>query len=256
MTDILETSVTPKMMPTKITHVFFDVHDVLVDRAPLSAHYAETLGMIMTERYGQTPNAWAHAYRRVVQDWFSYYADLNLSGDEGIDDMWEGLFRTTRALFRLTNTPEPGKAEMTTLARELPALASAGCDALYTETRDVLHALDDAGLTLGVISHALSGQVHASLAPVLHHFKGIIWGADNAERFDKDVARYQTAMLHAHVAPENCLALDDKVDPLINARDAGMHTIQIRRDTGTKVYSDGLSLPDLRGIVAYCLAQA
>jgi len=242
------------MKSGKITHVFFDVHDVLVDRVPLSAHYAERLGVIMTERYGGTPAEWTRAYHRVVEDWFSYYADLNLSGDEGIEDMWEGLFRTTRALFRLTNTPEPNKPELTALARELPALASTGCDALYPETREVLAALDNAGLTLGVISHALSSQIHASLAPILHHFKGTIWGADNAERFDKDVERYQAAILHARVAPENCLVLDDKIDPLLSARDAGTHTIQIRRDAGTKLYG-GISLPDLRGILAYCLEQ-
>jgi FMN phosphatase YigB (HAD superfamily) len=240
------------MKPGKITHVFFDVHDVLVDRAPLSAYYAERLGVIMTERYGGTPVEWSRAYWRVVEDWFSYYADLNLSGDEGIEDMWEGLFRTTRALFRLTNTPEPSKSELTALARALPALASSGCDALYPETREVLFSLEATGRTLGVISHALSSQIHASLAPVLHHFKGTIWGADNAERFDKDVERYQTAALHARVAPENCLALDDKVDPLLNARAAGMHTIQIRRDVSTKLYANGISLPDLRGILAHC----
>ncbi len=73
-------------MPSKITHVFFDVHDVLVDREPLKLYYAETLGQIMAARYGKTPDDWARAYHRVVQDWFSYYADLNLSGDEGLDE--------------------------------------------------------------------------------------------------------------------------------------------------------------------------
>lgn len=254
MTDILYTIPIRKTLPGSITHVFFDVHDVLVDRAPLSSHYAQTLGTIMTERYGNEPAAWERAYRRVVQDWFSYYADLDLSGDEGLDDMWEGLYRTTRALFRLTGTPEPAKPEMTALARELPVLASAGCDALYPETREILASLDSAGLTLSVISHALSGQVHASLASVLHHFKGTIWGADNAERFDKDVERYELAMFHAGVAPEHCLTLDDKVEPLVNAHAAGMHTIQVRRETHTKRY-EGISLPDLRGVLAYCLEQ-
>lgn len=242
--------------PSIITHIFFDVHDVLVDRAPLSRHYAESLGRIMAARYGSTPDAWAQANRRVSADWDSYYADLNLSGDEGLADMWEGLFRTTRALFRLTGTPEPSKAELTALAQELPGLAAQGCDALYPEAADVLAQLDAEGLVLGVISHALVTQVEITLAAVRQHFRGMIWGADNAERFDKDAQRYLHAAYAAHTTPENCLALDDKVMPLVCAREAGMQTIQIRRDTSTPADTEGVILPDLRGLVDTVRRQA
>jgi HAD superfamily hydrolase (TIGR01509 family) len=233
-----------------ITHIFFDVHDVLVDTVPLGKAYAANLGRVMAERYGLTPADWAQANRRVTADWYSYYADLNLSGDDGIADMWEGLYRTTRALFRLTDTPEPPKAELTALSRELPGLAARG-DVLYPEVPDVLQQLDDAGLVLGVISHALSSHIRGALSPVVHHFKGTIWGADNAERFDKDVERYQLALLHARVAPENCLVLDDKLEPLHHARQAGMQTIRICRKP--PLVSDEATLPDLRLLVERCL---
>jgi HAD superfamily hydrolase (TIGR01509 family) len=236
-----------------ITHIFFDVHDVLVDTAPLGMVYAANLGRIMAERYGLTPADWTQANHRVTADWYSYYADLNLSGDDGIADMWEGLYRTTRALFRLTGTPEPPKAELTALSRELPGLAARG-DVLYPEVPNVLRQLDNAGLVLGVISHALSSHIRGALAPVLPHFKGTIWGADNAERFDKDVQRYQAALLHARVAPQNCLVLDDKPEPIENARRAGMQAIQICRKP--PLLPEASVFPDLRPLVEYCLLQA
>ncbi len=237
----------------RITHIFFDVHDVLVDRAGLARCYSTRLGRIMAERYGSTPSVWTSAYRRILEDWDSYYADLNLSGDNGVGDMWEGIFRTTRALFRLTGRPEPDKAELTALSRELPGLASQGCDVLYADVPTVLAQLDDAGLMLGVISHSLTGQIYASLAPVRHHFKGAIWGADNSEHFDKDVERFTAAAQFAGAAPENCLFLDDKRPPLVNARRAGMQTVQVCR---TPSYlPDAAALPDLTGLLDLCLYQ-
>lgn len=236
-----------------LTHIFFDVHDVLVDRTRLGESYTERLGVIMTERYGFTADAWTGAYRRILADWDSYYADLNLSGDNGIDDMWEGIYRTTRALFRLTGAPEPDKPELTALSRELPGLAAQGGDVLYPEATEVVERLDEAGLILGVISHSLINQIHASLAPILHHFKGPIWGADNAGRFDKDVQRFRSAADSAGAALENCLMLDDKQEPLLNAKRAGMHAIQIRRDPATPAFAVDAVLPDLRDVVDYSL---
>ena len=86
---------------------------------------------------------------------------------------------------------------------------------LYPEVPEVLAQLDAAGLLLGVISHSLTNQIRASLAPVLHHFKGAIWSADNAGRFEKDVERYQLGRSARIAAPENCLVLDDKMKPLL-----------------------------------------
>lgn len=238
-----------------LTHIFFDVHDVLVDRAHLGQFYSASLGNIMAQRYGLTAEIWTAAYRSILADWDSYYADLNLSGDDGIADMWEGVYRTTRALFRLTGTPEPDKPELTALSRELPGLAAQGGDVLYPEVPDVLERLDSAGIILGVISHSLINQLNASLAPVLHHFKGPVWGADNAGRFDKDVERFLSAARNAQAVPQNCLMLDDKQEPLLNARRAGLHAIQIRRDPSGDVYDVDAVLPDLRGVVDYALRQ-
>ena len=179
----------------------------------------------MAARYGGTAAAWRSANLRIVADWDSYYADLNLSGSDGIADMWEGIFRTTRALFRLTGIPEPAHDELIALSRQLPGLAAADCDVLYPEVPEVLAELDGAGLLLGAISQAPTNQLRAALAPVLPHFKLPIMGADAADRFEKDIERYRLAAIKAAAAPGNCLVLDDKISPLLNATAAGMHAI-------------------------------
>ncbi|MBI1256360.1 MAG: hypothetical protein GC204_02710 [Chloroflexi bacterium] len=222
------------MSAAPITHVFFEVPGVLVDRAALRQRYRANLGRIMAERYGGDASAWSVAYDEVLADWDSYYADLNLSGEDGLADASEGRFRTTRALFRLKERPEPNQAELTALAQELPALASANSAALYPEVPTVLRPLDEAGLVLGVISYSLSGVLEALLEPVLPHFKGAIWGIDRAEQFDKDVQRYQLAALSAQVKPERCLVVDDEPLALMNAEQAGMQTFKSRGAAGLR----------------------
>src|SRR5690348_13881004 len=121
-----------------ITHIFFDLHGTLADGAKVHVFYSTRLGQILSPRYGGVPDAWAQANRTVLADWVSYFVDLDLEGDHGLADMWEGYFRTTRAMFRLVGVPEPPHDELVQLSRELPGLAVEGCDALYPEVRDVL----------------------------------------------------------------------------------------------------------------------
>jgi FMN phosphatase YigB (HAD superfamily) len=231
-----------------VTHIFFDLYGTLADSSRMKPCYAAALGQIMAARFGGAPDAWAQANAQIVADWDSYYADLDLSGDHGLEDMWEGEFRVTRALFRLTGTPEPEKPVITALARELPGLVSAACDALYPEAPDVLRALHSRGLIFGVASHALEAQARGALAAggVLHLFSAPIWGIDAAEQFEKDASFYRRLALAARAAPAACLAVDDLAAPLHAACEAGMHTVHIRR--GRPAVADHPGLDDLRGL--------
>jgi len=227
-----------------ITHVFFELPGVLVDRSVFRRTYRANLARIMAERYTGNPPEWAAAYDHVLADWDSYYADLNLSSEDGIADLWEGLYRTTRALFRLTGVPEPTQPELTRLSRELPELASRGCDALFPEVPTLLGQLDQAGLVLGVISYSLTGVASALIAPVERYFKGAVWGSDRAEHFEKDVERYLAAALSAQVTPERCLMVDYQPLALLSAQQAGMQTFRVCPGDSP-----------LRGLAARCLAQ-
>lgn len=232
-----------------ISHIFFDLYGTLVDSARMKPCYAAALGRIMAARFGGAPEAWAAANAQIVADWDSYYADLDLSGDHGIEDMWEGEYRVTRALFRLTGTPEPEQPVITALSRELPGLVSASCDALFPEVQAVLHALRGRGLSLGVASHALQGQARGALAAggLLHLFSAPIWGVDAAEQFDKDADFYRKLARAARADPSACLVVDDTPAPLGAAREAGMGTAHVLR--GRPAASDHPGVDDLRGLL-------
>lgn len=227
----------------RITHIFFDVHDVLVDRAPLRPCYEQGIGRILSERYGGNPDQWALANRRIVNDWDSYFADLDFSADDGIRQIWEGEFRTTRALFRLTGTPEPPHDELIALSRELPGLAPRGCNVIYPDAPDALKVLRGRGLTLGVVSHAFEGQIRASLEPVIDLLNGTIWGSDTAEHFDKDPERYLLAAHGAKADPSACIVVDDKRRPLDAACSVGMTPVMCDR---VEKYRAPLPYPTIR----------
>jgi hypothetical protein len=98
-------------------YIFFDLY-VLVDRQQAAASLMAGIGHVMRERYGVPRGRnWEEAYQCVRQDWDSYYADLDLGGENGMEHLWEGLYRTTRALFRLTGTDEPHYPELRQLSR-------------------------------------------------------------------------------------------------------------------------------------------
>lgn len=216
---------------TPITTIFFDLHSTLIDPIALHPCYSAGMGKILSERYGQTPEAWAEANRKVVLDWDSYYADLNLSGEDGITHMWEGLFRTTRAQFRLTRTPEPPKDELIALSRELPGLAPLNCDATYPDVKPAIQALHQAGYMLGVATHAIQAHARAVLTGggVLDAFTGPILGPDLAERYDKDAMFYQIAALKAQAEPHHIMVVDDDSTALQQAQSIGMKTAHIHR---------------------------
>ncbi|MBE0689804.1 MAG: hypothetical protein IH587_06745 [Anaerolineae bacterium] len=132
-----------------ISHIFFDLHGTIVNRERNPVHYASGLGAYMAERYGGSVEAWTQANQRIFADWDSYYTDLDLAADDGIAQMWEGEFRTTRALFRLTGTPEPSHDELLALAREHGERATErGGNALYPDAAPVISTLAAAGYVL------------------------------------------------------------------------------------------------------------
>ncbi len=214
-----------------LTHLFFDLHGVLIDGRRMHLCYSEQLGQVLAARYGQTPEVWTQANRRIVADWDNYFTDLDLGGDEGIDHMWEGLFRTTRALFRIVGVGEPPHEELIALSRELPGIVTRNCDAVYTDVSAALERLTRTGLTLGVTSHAIEAQVRSSLSggKIDLYFRGRLFGADNVGRFLKDERFYEIVALASGVDPRACAVIDDLPDALRSAKQIGMTTYLVCR---------------------------
>ena len=218
-----------------ITHIFFDLHGTLIDSECMLQNYRRGLGQIMSTRYGQSPEVWEEADRRIVADWDSYFADLNLSGDDVLRDLKEGWIRITRALFRLAKVTEPQKDVISALSLELPSTAPAYGDAIYEDARIAVKQLHDEGYQLGVVTHALEGQAKAALkgANLLDCFTAPIVGMDTVEQFDKDrIFFIKTAHL-AKVEPAQCLVVDTSQEALTGAKSAGMQVIRLNRGAAT-----------------------
>jgi FMN phosphatase YigB (HAD superfamily) len=213
-----------------VPHIFFELHGVLIDSKRMAQNYRRGLGQIMAARYGQSPEIWEKAHNSIVGDWDSYFADLNLSGDDAMRDLQEGWIRVTRALFRLAKVTEPDKDELALLSLELPTTACG--DALYDDARSAVKQLYSKGYQLGVVTHALAGQALAALkgANMLDYFTAPIVGMDTVEQFDKDRMFFIKTAHLAKVEAVQCLLVDTNEDALAGAKSAGMRVIRLNRD--------------------------
>ena len=235
------------------SHIFFDLHGTLIDGAALHPCYSAALGQYMAKRFGRTAGEWANANRRVLADWDSYYADLDLSGDNGIEDMWEGLLRTTRAMFRLLDVPMPERSTLRALSREIPGIVTRDCNALFPDARPVIERLCAAGYMLGVTSHALEDQSRGLLrgGDVLRYFAAPVVGPDTVERFSKDEVFYAFAARRAGVDPADCLTIDDSLQSVEGARAAGFQALYIARRPSAPTSSRFVTLRNLTGLLTH-----
>lgn len=236
-----------------VTHLFFDLHGVLIDPQRTRHCFRTQLGRYLAERYGGAPEAWTRANQQIEDDWDSYYADLDFGGDDCAEQMWEGEFRTTRAHFRLTRTPEPPHDELIKLSREVLHIIPRRCDTAYPEARAVIDTLAQQGLTLSVTSHALEPQVRSTLdgSSLIQYFTGKIIGTDTMGRFLKDADYYRRAAALLHVDPVQCAVIDDRPEPIEGAKAAGMEAIFMCRPErchDRRVVADAL-ITDLSALV-------
>jgi FMN phosphatase YigB (HAD superfamily) len=236
---------------TRLMHVFFDLHGTLIDaRERLPVQYRSALGEVMAARYGGDPAEWAEANRRVVADWDSYYADLDLGGDDSLEQMREGQARTLRALFRLTGRSYPASDELARLIDEHAFAITRRCDALYPDVRPSLADLRALGLTLGLFTHSLQGHAEGLLigAGVREIFEGPVVTSDVRGVFAKEEGGYRIAARLAGVEPGQCAAVDDDPGALRAAAQAGLRTVGIARRKIMEASAAEVILPDLAGL--------
>jgi hypothetical protein len=70
--------------------------DALLDRAALKAALPRAWGRALADGQGGSADEWADAYRRIQDDWDSYWADLDLGGDDSLARWREGRWRVGR----------------------------------------------------------------------------------------------------------------------------------------------------------------
>lgn len=93
---------------------------ILLDHQRLADVLPTATAQVMAEKHGNSVQAWENAYRKIQADWYSYWADLSLSGEDSLEQWREGQWRVTRALFRLVGYPPPDTGQMDTYLDILP----------------------------------------------------------------------------------------------------------------------------------------
>ncbi len=214
-----------------IKAVIFDLHGVLIDPSVMRVRQPEAQGRLLAERYGGDPAAWTQAYHAIRADWHSYWADLDLDGEHGIEALWEGELRVLRAHFRLTGTTYPPARELEQLARERRYLVLRQIDAAYPDARPAVAALAEAGYSLGLVSNAPLAHCRGALegAGLLAYFDRAIVSSDMVRSFSKGPEAYRLALSRADSAPGASVVFDDNADGVMSAREASAHVVLVAR---------------------------
>jgi FMN phosphatase YigB (HAD superfamily) len=162
---------------------------------------------------------------RVRDDWDAYYADLDLAqdGDDGIADLWEGMFRTTRALFREANIAPPDHDGLTVFSRTLAGSVCATFNALHDHAIPFLRDLRERHVQVALIGQMSESQVSGLLrgGDALALCDAVI-GADTLGQFSHDANAFRKIAAHVRMPCESCFALCSDARAADAARQAGM----------------------------------
>ncbi|MEM9953661.1 MAG: hypothetical protein AAF846_18780 [Chloroflexota bacterium] len=207
---------------------------ILVDGQVMRQCYRHNMSQVMSARYGQSPDFWQTVDQKIVADWASYHADLNFSGDDGIIDMYEALFRTTRALFTIGNVPEPEKPEITALANELIATP---CDnsVILPDSNNSLSQLTEKGYRVGVFAHLLETHLKAittSLKMIDHHI-----GADTVSHYEHDQTYFLKVASYLKTPPEQITVITRHATTAQSASQAGLKSILVEQFSALSIDS-------------------
>lgn len=198
---------------------------VLVDGHKMRQCYRVKMAKIMSERYGKSPEFWSAIDEQIVTHWADYHADLNFSGEDGIADIHEALFRVTRALFTIGKIPEPPKPDITALANEL--ISSPCKEVLLPDALSVIEKCRKKGYTIGTFSYLLEKQVKAITAeiPNLQH----VIGADTLNHYEHDAMFFRKLSTHCRVSPDKIVLVATSPQTVAAATQSGMHAISVRQ---------------------------
>lgn len=211
-----------------LRHLIFHLN-ILADPALLRAYYRLGLSNIMQARYGNSQQFWSDIQQVIFEDWESYHADLNYSGDEGVSDMREGQFRVTRALFRLAQIPEPPKEEITQLADDLIAQSPKYGDAFFPVSHDILTYLQKKSISTVILSYYPEKQIRAILSGAYIADKiTLVIGADTFEHYEMDTAYFEYLLNKLQSLPHDCLYVDKQTQVLATAQGLSIKILPIQ----------------------------
>jgi len=215
-----------------MTHfLLFDLIGVLVEAKTVRQQYRANLAQIMSARYGNTPDFWRKIDQQIVEDWASFHADLNFSGDDGIADMHEALFRVTRALFTMAHISEPPKPEITTLANDL---ISTPHGVLLPDVLPMLEKCQKQGCQIGGMSYFLDAQTTAILhSTALEKYIKITVSPDTLNHYDHDARFFEKVRHHLQVQSEQITVISHSVLTHTAAIQSGINAVLVRQSAAS-----------------------
>jgi phosphoglycolate phosphatase-like HAD superfamily hydrolase len=175
-----------------MTILLIELPSKFIQHGALQNAMCHAISSYMAQYFGTDESAWAQAYTTIRADWHKYHADLHLSGEDGVEDMWEGYFRITRALFRLTQTPQPTQEILWQTTHALLACPLQPQQPLaHTSADELLTHWQAQGHQLKALSYLPSSLLNAILsASGLESYFSHSFAPDTLKRFPDEKSFY------------------------------------------------------------------
>lgn len=141
--------------------------DLLIDPAVLACLLPEAWAQVLAAEHGGLEGGWLSAYQRVSADWDSYWADLDLSGDDSLHQWREGRWRVVRGWFRLAGQEPPPVERMAFYLNDLEHRAGQKCAAaVRSNLLGELRLLSQRDFRAAVVSASKSMSLVAGMLAV------------------------------------------------------------------------------------------
>ena len=161
----------------------------------------------MSAHHGGDVDMWQNAYQRIRADWDSYWADLDLNGDQSLEQWREGRWRVVRALFRLTEHEPPDNSRISFYLDDLPREIGRACPILInTPLIDLAKQYQ-----IILLSPYLEGGLIRGMLDVVSEITETLTviGPDELEQVGLEgvSGRWLTSIVG--VTPESCILISD-----------------------------------------------
>lgn len=131
----------------------------LLERRAMAAQMPAALAAALAKQEGGAASDWQAAYERIVADWTSYWADLDIGGDESLAHWREGRWRVMRAHFRLAGRNLPPLAELGFYLDGFPRAVGQRIEAWQGGALAALHQLAACGSAVALVSPYLAASL-------------------------------------------------------------------------------------------------
>ena len=208
----------------KVTHLFLDFDDTLVDSKEHNRQYVSALAKNLCEEHGGEISVWSRAIATGISGMKQRY--LWHFNEHNLEDfnIWMDIERvaTTMGIFQLAGITYPEVKDMLRYAVDMQFTALTTCNAAHEGVKPALEALSDLGFELHAASANESEYLRGAFvgmglgALVKFEFgPNLVHCAKEDKRFYKDIFDYVQA------DPSQVIVVDDQIECLKWATEMG-----------------------------------